>query len=337
MIDNRDITVVVQGPVQALPDRDQDEGITQKCLHSVRTHLPGARVILSTWDNQDLGGLDYDELVINTDPGNNVIGYDRNGEPRKENYNRQIVSTLGGLRRVQSRYAMKLRADNFLIGDQFKTLQSRFQKRGEACRFSRERVVVNNTFTRQFDKGMRVAFHNCDFFYFGLTEDVLDMWDLPPFEDFRFDPSKQGKVQHGGAPDYNPDVCQELWVRYLNKHLATPLELRHRHDTGGGEFLLTSDRSFANNLVIGGPVDIGLGLPAKFGRGTRATRPSRLYAYVSHSDWQRLYRRHCDPGFDIDTRLADTMRRLFWRRLYMPVRAVGGRLTVAKNHRRYRR
>jgi hypothetical protein len=67
MIDNRDITVVVQGPVQALPDRDQDEGITQLCLRSVRELLPGARIILSTWDQQDLDGLDYDELVINTD------------------------------------------------------------------------------------------------------------------------------------------------------------------------------------------------------------------------------------------------------------------------------
>lgn len=332
MIDNRDITVVVQGPVQALPDRDQDEGITQLCLRSVRELLPGARIILSTWDQQDLDGLDYDELVINTDPGPNVIGYWKNGEPRKENYNRQIVSTVGGLRRVQSKYAMKLRADNFLTGDQFKALQTRFRKRGADCRFSRERVVVNNTFTRLFSKGLHVAFHNCDFFYFGLSEDVLDMWDLPLFEDYEFDPARQGLVQHHGAPFHNVDVCQELWLRYLNKHLAEPIELRHLHDFDAALSLI-SDQSFANNLVIGAPEDIGLGLPSKFGRGTRATRPSRLMAYVSHQDWQRLYQRHCDPQFAVEDTLKGNLRVAFWRYGYMPLRGLSERLALGKKKR----
>jgi len=335
MIRNSDITVVVQGPVQALPDRDQDEGITQQCLSSVREILPGARIVLSTWDKQELDGLDYDELVINTDPGINIIGYWENGEPRKENYNRQIVSTVGGLRRVQSKYAMKLRADNFLTGDQFKALQTRFQKHGADCHFSRERVVVNNTFTRLFAKGLRVAFHSCDFFYFGLSEDVLDMWDLPLFDDYEYDPAKKGQVQHEGAPHYNVDVCQELWLRFLNKHLAEPIELHHLHDFDAA-LSLVSDQSFANNLVIGGPEDIGLGLPSKFGRGTRATRPSRLMAYASHQDWQRMYRRHCDPEFSVEETLSGALRAALWRYAYMPMRGISGRLTLAKKRRRYR-
>ena len=56
-MDNQDISIVVQGPVQALPDRDQDVGITQRCLNSVREQLPGAHLILSTWKDQDLDGL----------------------------------------------------------------------------------------------------------------------------------------------------------------------------------------------------------------------------------------------------------------------------------------
>jgi len=178
MIDNAEITVVVQGPVQALPDRAQEEGITRRCLRSVREILPGSRIILSTWPGQDLSGLDYDELVISEDPGIVVIGYRADGSPQRQNWNRQIVSTRNGLRRVTTRYAMKLRSDNYLTGDEFRKLQTAYPARCTEYRILRERVVVNNTFTRLFAKGLPVAFHLCDFFYFGLASDVLDLWDV---------------------------------------------------------------------------------------------------------------------------------------------------------------
>lgn len=60
MSDFSDISVVVQGPVQSFQDREQEPGITQKCLESVRQHLPGSTLILSTWPGQELAGLDYD-------------------------------------------------------------------------------------------------------------------------------------------------------------------------------------------------------------------------------------------------------------------------------------
>ena len=74
-ISAKDITVVVQGPVQTFSDREQESGITRKCLDSVRYFLPGAKIILSTWHNQDLTDLDYDQLVLCDDPGTNVRAY----------------------------------------------------------------------------------------------------------------------------------------------------------------------------------------------------------------------------------------------------------------------
>ena len=125
MINNADITVVVQGPVVASPDRRMDEGITEKCLASIREHLPEAKILLSTWVGQPIEGLDYDELLLNEDPGSNVTEYGVDGKPDASNNNRQIVSSRNGLARVKTAYAMKLRSDNYLTGAQFKELQQR--------------------------------------------------------------------------------------------------------------------------------------------------------------------------------------------------------------------
>ena len=60
-IDTKDISVVVQGAV--------DKENTPRCLKSLRKHLPGAEVILSTWEGTNTDGLDYDVVLYNQDPG----------------------------------------------------------------------------------------------------------------------------------------------------------------------------------------------------------------------------------------------------------------------------
>src|SRR5690606_17726021 len=135
MSDFSDISVVVQGPVQSFQDREQEPGITQKCLESVRHYLPGSTIILSTWPNQNLEGLDYDKLVISEDPGPNIRYFKRDGTPQKFNNNRQIVSSREGLRQVSTRYAVKLRSDNFLTGSQFVYLQHKFPLRSQRDKF----------------------------------------------------------------------------------------------------------------------------------------------------------------------------------------------------------
>ncbi|WP_210397315.1 WavE lipopolysaccharide synthesis family protein [Motiliproteus sediminis] len=328
MIDNRDISVVVQGPVQALADRPMDEGITYRSLKSVRQYLPGAHIILSTWHEQNLDGLDFDELVLCDDPGPNIYRYLADGEPGKLNNNRQIVSSREGLKRVKTRYAMKLRSDNFLVGDQFKALQQRFDKRHPEYAFLQQRVVVNNTFTREYAKGMPVVFHACDFFYFGLTEDLLALWDLPLFEDYPFDPEKLGKVQGLGSPYFPPDCTQKFWLAALQR-FDDSIRIDHLHHCNP-ELKRTSDLCYANNLVVGEPAVIGLGLNSKFSGDERANRLSGTITYLSHLGWQRLYRKYCDPDWRIEGNLADWLRQTSLRAVLLPGKWVEGQLRLRK-------
>lgn len=292
MINHKDITVVVQGPVQTFQDRPQESGITKKCIESVRTHLPGSRIILSTWPSQDLSGLDYDELVISDDPGPNVRFLKSDGNPQYFNNNRQIVSTREGLKQVNTRYATKLRSDNFLTGNFFTELQQRYPERSKSHHFLNERVVVANVFTRQYAKGFRVPFHLSDFFYFGLTEDLLALWDLELFPDARDPETDREDVLFQG---FATDCTQAFWIRALQK-FDSSIHINNLLDNTP-ENLETSEKCFANNLVIASPAELGLGLCQKFLGTARISRTKGQSAQWQHWEWQEIYRRYCDPHF----------------------------------------
>ncbi|WP_345886891.1 WavE lipopolysaccharide synthesis family protein [Shewanella algae] len=301
-----DITVVVQGPVQSYQERAQETGITHKCLQSIREYLPGAKIILSTWEGQDCSGLEPDLLLLNQDPGGNIVAYDAAGKPQKLNFNRQIVSSAEGLKRVETRYAVKLRSDNFLTGKGFVAAQGKYPVRKAADSYFQERVVVNTSYFRRYAEGQRVVRHPSDFFHFGLKEDLLKIWDLPLFADLEYDPSRSGQAQYHGAPLTCPHAEQiycDIWLRRLDP--AWPkLEHRHHFDAAMDE---QWDRFMASNLLVLEPEQIGLGLIKRF--IPKSKRPNEM----SHLDWQLLYQHYCDPKFPA-SKLA-LFSTLGWRRM----------------------
>ncbi|WP_428753321.1 WavE lipopolysaccharide synthesis family protein [Vibrio cionasavignyae] len=52
-----------------IPLSINNKGITNQCLNSIRKHLPGATINLSTWVKQPTKKLDYDPLIESDDPG----------------------------------------------------------------------------------------------------------------------------------------------------------------------------------------------------------------------------------------------------------------------------
>ena len=50
MIDSNDISVIVQGAI--------NKNETTKCLQSIRQYLPGAEILLSTWDGSNITDLE---------------------------------------------------------------------------------------------------------------------------------------------------------------------------------------------------------------------------------------------------------------------------------------
>src|SRR4051812_39016207 len=104
-----EITVVVQGPVLGKPADPVVEQLTRRCLLSVRRELPQAKIILSTWEGANVTGLSYDALVLSKDPGS--VWAMVEGVLVPNNVNRQVLSSLAGVRAADTAYVLKLRSD----------------------------------------------------------------------------------------------------------------------------------------------------------------------------------------------------------------------------------
>ena len=172
-IKSEDISVIIQGPVT--------RKYLTRCLESVRRHLPNAQIIISAW-NEDLSHYDAD-IKINNSPipppqCSSTDGYLGN------NLNRQLVSTLQGLKKAACRYSLKMRGDIMLSGDKFLNYYTAFPElRNEKYAFSRQRILVTNLFTRS-PKKSKLLFHPSDIALFGLTSDLIDYFDIPLQSDF---------------------------------------------------------------------------------------------------------------------------------------------------------
>ncbi|PSU94929.1 LPS biosynthesis protein WavE [Photobacterium kishitanii] len=282
------ITVVVQGPVQNYQGRTHhEEGITQRCLDSIRTHLPGSKVILSTWPDQDLTGLDYDQLIISKDPGQNQDGFCH------VNYHRQVLSTQAGLDAVTTPYAVKLRSDNFLTGNKFVTIQQQFTKTELNQQIFSEKVVVNSNLFRRSSHGHRVIMSPSDFFYYGRTDDLKLIWQQPEFNHHDFSQQLIQQAQKvAGTPfalEAEQTYCQ-IWLKNIARD-NTKL-LKHRFDINHHDIVIW-ERFLASNIIIADPQTMGLGL-----RKISQRKLKRANEY-SHIDWLKLYNKYCDNTISI--------------------------------------
>lgn len=282
------ITVVVQGPVQNYKGRTHhEEGITLRCLASIRQHLPGAKIILSTWPGQDLDGLDYDKLVISDDPGQNADAF------CPVNYYRQILSTKAGLKQVETPYAVKLRSDNFLTGNEFVALQQAFPSVEKTDQAFAEKVVINANLFRRTSHGQRVIMSPSDFFYYGRTSDLLKIWDQPVFEQQPFGQELAEMATLVAPNDQQLEAEQaycQIWLKALLPEKA-PL-MRHRFDNNA-QSIAFWERFLASNIIIADPQHSGIGL-----RKISVRKLKRANEY-SHYDWLKLYRKYCDPSLKI--------------------------------------
>jgi hypothetical protein len=283
-INHTDISVVVQGPVLG-------DGVTAKCLESIRRHLPGAEIILSTWQGTDTSGLCYDLLVENEDPGALVF---HRRLPNLYNLNRQILSTREGLHQATRAYAIKTRSDLFFTGTGFLDYWQRYSCRDDAMRIFNERLVNCTVFAQNPHRHQPTPFHPGDWFFFGYRDDLLTLWDIPLAPEpetsrwFCDHPRPQPDMYPHLLHRYFPE--QYIWFSLLRKHGDYSFE--HQWDLSEQNLELT-ERSFASNLIFLEPEKIGI-----CSLKHRLTLDDWGGIY-SHSEWEQLYRRYCDPLFKV--------------------------------------
>jgi len=237
-INNNDISVVVQGPIVGSKNDKYEDRHTFICLKSIRKYLPGATIILSTWKGSDVEGLDYDILVENQDPGTTIVGN------FSSNCLRQVVSSINGLKKCNTKYAIKMRTDLVLKGNEFISYFIKYNQLqfDQNYKILKQRVVTLTTCnpSRKF----RFPFSVSDWFFFGLTEDVKNIFDISLINK---SVTKKDENDNERINDtfYQPE--QHIWVSFLSKYKQ--ISLRHTTDASNDNIVM-SEKYLANNCVL---------------------------------------------------------------------------------------
>lgn len=171
-----DVTLVFQGAFRPYTTRDGES-----CFNNIRLTrraLPGARIILSTWEGTEIpAALPVDQVVFSADPGG--LPPSKLDDDKANNINRQMVSTQAGLKAVTTPYAVKLRTDCWLSHAGFLDYHIEQCKRDRG----RERLIACSFFTLDPTVFECIPFHLSDWFHFGPTDLLRMYWAAPPMSE----------------------------------------------------------------------------------------------------------------------------------------------------------
>lgn len=251
------MTFVVQGAIGAN---------TAQNLESIRFFYPHSKIILSTWSDQVVRGLQYDQILLNDDPG--PIDTIQN---LGMNTNRMIVSTINGLKQVQTPRAIKTRTD---LG--FSKNYTNFFST-EAGQYFDRKIIALNLFFRNPLKSNKL-FHIGDLFMAGLTSDLQKLWDVPLVSDFKIKSSLKERVFNKLPVRLTAE--QHLWLSFLTKN-NEGVYLDYIEDVDIKRFI-QSETSMACNFELKTAEELGLLIPA------RLIENGESESVYSQSDFDRI-------------------------------------------------
>lgn len=283
MISPEEISVVVQGPI--LND------LTRNTCESIRRYLPGAEIVVSTWKGSDVSGLSCDVLVESKDPGNFTFVLpqvmDNGSDLYQMNINRQILSTANGVKCASRKYVCKLRSDSVFTGIGFLSIYERYNQPISEPYHSllRHRVVTLSSVNP--NRHFPFCFYLCDWFFFGLKEDVLAIWDIPLVEE-----GKLVKNTYDGRYHMKENFGNEqfLWLGFLRK--CGGVEIKTGYDLND-KLLNQSQESYANCCIFTTAKQAGIYSQKVKNTGYGAPSWKSNAGLYTVTDWKKMYNQYC--------------------------------------------
>lgn len=292
-IKDEEITIVIQG--STLAEYDGTRCIVLS-VDSVRKVLPKSKIIVSTWENESVPSSvksKVDKIIFNKDPGFETRNCKPTGKPN--NVNRQIVSTINGVRQVETKYAMKLRSDFLLKEKGFLKYFDLFDSFDEQYRVFEKRVLCVMPGTRK-PKAVyyNLPFHIADPSTFGLTIDLIKLYDIPLVTQEEF----YWFINH---TDFMPDTKarnkynaeQSIWINCLRKN---GIDVKCAYSTQiNDDIIEQSDKCLVNNFYPISYKKFGL-FPLK----TQFLAKNCLAGYTdfyTQNEWKNLYKKYVDSSF----------------------------------------
>jgi hypothetical protein len=271
MIDSKKISVVVSGPI--LGTKDEPKCFTQKACESVRKFLPDAELILSTWEDSDCEGITCDILIKSKDPGKCF-----------KNINRQICSRLAGLKAVNREYVLAIRSESEIINLDFIDMIDKYTLHGGEFGFLENRIV-----TQAFFPASRMGlFHMGDWYFWGHTKDVLEFWNLPYFDEEKYN-------------KYDDDIFYNPHRYFITAFVKKYYDLKFEKKSDiTEENRIIYEKVIAENFVILGSYEMGI-------RSFKYPLSGKFWSRVFHkevgytfNEWKELYNHYCGGKEEIN-------------------------------------
>lgn len=294
VIESKNISVIVQGLVVGATDVDGEKRFTERCLNSVRKYLPDAQIIFSTWERCNTDNLNCDVLIKGVEPEDIFMSFS-DGTLKLMTVNNQIISTQNGLKASDRPYALKIRSDILLNGTSFIKYFEKYNKNNDS-QFLKKRVVTLPTYNPR--KGAKFLFDPSDWIFFGLTEDIKNIFNIPIMKE---DDLKGEKKNGHFLIKNNLEAEQYIWVNFLSKYKKINLPSINFFSE---ELLEESEASYARNLIMMPAQKIKvkcLKMP-NAGYGARPWLSQGLYTY---SDYRRMYNKYNDKKIPFIPNIAE--------------------------------
>ena len=283
LIHDSEISIIIQGPIHEI--------FIEEIITQTRKIFQNSEIIVSTWtgSNKDLIPTDV-ILVQNTDPGGAQIS---DHPVVYDSANRQIISTLAGVKKASRKYSIKMRSDILFEHNDWLKMFNRYQKYDQNFKFLRSRVLIGSFFCVNANK-IPLPYHISDWFFFGLTDDLIDIFDIPLLTEESanwFKGKIRNEFSYGWHCRYRPE--QHIWSSFIKKHYK--LNFDHQNDSGNNNIEI-SERIFANNTLILDPQI--LGMKSKKHPNYLKDEMNKGYFSSNYSfhDWLRLYRSYSDES-----------------------------------------
>lgn len=173
MITPKDISIVLQGniPLKSAPEYQ----VIFANILQIRRVFPDSPILLGTWEGcivpQNMG---IDRVIFSKDPGS-LPSFKKNALQIENNVNRQIFCSTQVLKEVRTKYTLKLRLDCVVHHTRFLDYYSKFGATAD----NQERIAIPCFFTIDPRMYEQMPFHISDWFAFGPTAKLQNLWDVP--------------------------------------------------------------------------------------------------------------------------------------------------------------
>ncbi|MHA3893501.1 WavE lipopolysaccharide synthesis family protein [Acinetobacter sp. GXMZU3951] len=249
---------MIQGPIYSQYNIEDH-------VYAMRNILSESEFILSTNDEYiDKNSL-FDCIIYNEDI--DALPTLKFNQLSKNNINKQIISSLSGIKKATRPLVLKIRTDQFLNKIYFLEIWNNLKDINRKTSIGNGRILTTSLFSLNPRCFEHMAYHISDMFLFGYKEDIQRYFSCPRYEYENavwYEYNKHAIHSNKNERKFRSRYAVEQWLvlNYLFNNQKFPINF---HNDISKKIIDNFEEFLVDTFIIVHPRDIGLIMP-KFER-----------------------------------------------------------------------